>query len=449
MTQFYQDAGAKSGMEINFDGLVGPTHNFGGLALGNLASTKHANLGSNPKQAALEGLAKMEQLMKLGLKQAVLPPQQRPSLGMLRKFGYCGTNAQVINKVAKDNPKLLHQSSSAAAMWTANAATVTPSADTADNRVHLTPANLATNLHRTIEAPQTFKVLRTIFADPNYFMVHQPLPYPYFLSDEGAANHNRLITGGHKASHLFVYGKNCTSHDLKPQRYPARQTLEACQTIARNHLIAPEQALFAQQNPDAIDAGVFHNDVISVAHEEVFLCHEQAFVDTFAVIEQLRAQQPDLHIVLVTSEQLELKDAVTSYLFNSQIVTLPDSSMALICPNSCQLCPKTQTVITNILAGDNPIKQVHYQNLSQSLDNGGGPACLRLRVQLTTQEQHAMHQGVLLNQTKIDSLKTIVQQYYPLQLSFADLASYELYQHNQQALERISQVLGLEGIYLT
>ena len=48
--------------EFNFDGLVGPSHNYAGLSFGNVASFSNVKSASNPKQAALQGLAKMRAL---------------------------------------------------------------------------------------------------------------------------------------------------------------------------------------------------------------------------------------------------------------------------------------------------------------------------------------------------------------------------------------------------
>src|SRR4051812_47984080 len=128
--------------EYNFDGLIGPTHNYAGLSPGNLASQHHGGQPSQPREAALQGLEKMRFVSELGVGQAVLPPQPRPSLRTLRSLGFTGSDEEVITRAARDAEHLLRLTSSASAMWTANAATVAPSADTADGRVHLTPANL-------------------------------------------------------------------------------------------------------------------------------------------------------------------------------------------------------------------------------------------------------------------------------------------------------------------
>src|SRR5580765_1835136 len=113
---------------------------------------KHAKSVSNPKQAALEGLAKMQFLADLGVKQAVLPPHERPHLPTLRTLGFSGRDAEILAKVKKNDPTLLAAVSSASAMWAANAATVSPSGDSGDRRVHFAPANLISTFHRSLEA---------------------------------------------------------------------------------------------------------------------------------------------------------------------------------------------------------------------------------------------------------------------------------------------------------
>ena len=83
--------------EINFDGLIGPTHNYGGLSEGNFASKKHHNQTSNPKAAALQGLEKMRLIMEQGLPQGFFLPHERPNLDMLRMLGFAGTDEEVFN----------------------------------------------------------------------------------------------------------------------------------------------------------------------------------------------------------------------------------------------------------------------------------------------------------------------------------------------------------------
>src|SRR3954449_10665729 len=93
--------------EVNFDGIVGPTHNYAGLSFGNVASMSHRRAVSSPKQAALQGLAKMKFLHGLGVMQAVLPPHERPHLPTLRRLGFTGDDADILAKVVREDPTLL------------------------------------------------------------------------------------------------------------------------------------------------------------------------------------------------------------------------------------------------------------------------------------------------------------------------------------------------------
>ena len=228
---------AKHAVEANFDGLVGPTHNYAGLSWGNVASKSSVRSVSSPKEAALQGLAKMKQLADRGYVQGVLPPHERPHIPTLRALGFEGTDARVLEQAAKASPSILAAVSSASSMWTANAATVSPSADTADHRVHFTPANLSAKFHRSIEHRVTGRSLKAVFADESYFAHHPALPSVSHFGDEGAANHTRLCAGyGEPGVELFVYGQIAFNEQAPaPGKYPARQTLEASQAIARLH----------------------------------------------------------------------------------------------------------------------------------------------------------------------------------------------------------------------
>ena len=276
--------------EFNFDGLIGPTHNYAGLSFGNVASTAHRDLPSSPRAAAIQGLKKMKVVSELGIGQCVLPPLRRPRLEFLRELGFSGTETQIVDKAYRSHPELLAVCFSASNMWTANAATVSPSMDCTDSRVHLTPANLSSTLHRSIEHPSTLVNLSAIFVDQEQFTIHEPLPSQPALADEGAANHTRLCaTHADRGLEFFVYGADTMNHGAPaPKKFPARQTRLASQAIARRHGVSETRALFAQQNPAAIDAGVFHNDVISVGNQNVLLCHELAFVHQSQQIELIR-----------------------------------------------------------------------------------------------------------------------------------------------------------------
>ncbi len=440
--------------EVNFDGLVGPTHHYAGLSHGNLASKKHEHHASNPKQAALQGLAKMKRLADLGLKQAVLPPHDRPDLQTLRQLGFQGDDSAILAQAHRESPGLLAAASSASSMWAANAATVSPSPDTADQRVHFTPANLVSHLHRSLEPPTTAATLRAIFKDDHVFAHHPPLPPSPHLGDEGAANHTRLCRSHHEHGlELFVYGKAALDTKQRtPTQFPARQTREAAAAIARRHRLDSNRVIFIQQNPAAIDAGVFHNDVIAVGNRNVLLVHTDAYVDTPRTLDQLRQTyrntcNDDLVCIEVTPDALPLADAVSTYLFNSQLVDLPDGNMALICPIGCTQHQRTQRVLDQIIADDNPIAAVHPVDVRQSMQNGGGPACLRLRVVLTEPQRQATHPGVFLTDTLYDQLTAWVNRHYRDRLQPHDLADPQLLDESRTALDQLTQILNLVSLY--
>jgi succinylarginine dihydrolase len=439
--------------EVNFDGLVGPTHNYAGLSYGNVASVDNAKRIARPREAALQGLAKMLRLHQLGVLQAVLPPHARPDVELLRKLGFLGTDEEILSAARRESPALLACACSSSAMWTANAATVAPSADTRDRRVHFTPANLLKKLHRSIEPAATSRIFRAIFADESRFAHHDPLPGADTLGDEGAANHTRF-SGDPDAPglQLFVYGRSdLDTSRPRPKRFPARHTLEASQSIARLHRLDPDRVLFAQQSPEAIDAGVFHNDVISVGHENVFLYHRLAFVETADVIVRIRTAferhlDRELFAFEAGEDDVTLRDAVSSYLFNSQIVTRADGTLVLIAPHEVEENARARAFVDRVIA-QGPIRQVIYLDLRQSMQNGGGPACLRLRVVLTEEEVRAIRPRVMLDRALHDDLVAWVEKHHREELATSDLADPALLRESRAALDELTRILRLGPIY--
>lgn len=442
-----------SAREFNFDGLVGPSHNYAGLSFGNVASFSNVKSASNPKLAALQGLAKMRALAQRGFGQALLPPQDRPNFRLLRSVGFTGTDAEVLSRAAKEAPVLLACAYSASPMWTANAATVSPSADTADGRTHFTPANLNNKLHRAHEHTQSARALRAIFKDEKHFAVHDALPGTPAFGDEGAANHTRLCSAhGNSAVELFVYGRS--EFDVAvpaPQKYPARQTLEASQAVARLHGLSAGRTVYIQQNPDVIDQGVFHNDVIAVGNANVLFYHEQAFADTANSLEQLRQAMDGvgarLNAIRVDTALVSVSDAVASYLFNSQLLSKDNGKMALVIPHECQENAAVAAYLQGLVASGDAVDELIHFDLRQSMRNGGGPACLRLRVALTEAEAAAMHQGVVMTETLYHTLVAWVEKHYRDRLEPADLADPALAIEVHTALEELSRILGLPGLY--
>lgn len=437
-------------VEANFDGLPGPTHNYSGLASGNLASARNRSSIANPRLAALQGLAKMKALSDRGYTQAVLPPHERPDVEALRALGYAGDERTLLARAARDDAPLLAACSSAAAMWAANAGTVSPSADTADRRVHFTPANLVAHFHRALEAPTTTRVLRAIFADRERFVVHDPLPAAAQLGDEGAANHSRLgPTLAAPGVELFVYGRMAyEATAAAPQRLPARQTLEASQAIARRHGLDPARTLFAQQNPAAIDAGVFHNDVIAVASGPVLFCHQSAFVEQDSLLEAIAERVGQAFTpVVVRATEVSLERAVATYLFNSQLLVRPEGGMLLVAPAECAEDPAIGAYLDRLLDSGGPIRELLTFDLKQSMKNGGGPACLRLRVALTGEQRASIGANVWLDDALHAALVAWVEKHYRDRLSPEDLADPALLDEGRRALDELSALLVLGSVY--
>lgn len=437
--------------EVNFDGLVGPTHNYAGLSFGNVASLNNANAISSPKQAAKQGLAKMKALSDMGMVQGVLAPQERPDIATLRRLGFSGSDQRVLEQAAKQAREVFLACCSASSMWTANAATVSPSADTADGRVHFTPANLTNKFHRSLEPQVTGRILQSTFNNDKFFAHHAHLPDNEHFGDEGAANHTRLCSDyGRAGVEIFVYGRHAFNPNMPaPTKFPARQTLEACQAVARLHGLDDDGVVYVQQNPDVIDQGVFHNDVIAVGNQNVLFYHDQAFHNTQAALDEIRRKFGDdtLHFIEVPSDKVSVQDAVQTYLFNTQIITLPDQTMSIIAPTECQDNAAVNQYLSELVEQGTPIKSVNYMDVKQSMRNGGGPACLRLRVALTEMELEAVNQNTLINDTQFARLNAWVDKHYRDELSEDDLRDPQLLIESRTALDELTQLLKLGSVY--
>lgn len=422
-------------LEVNFDGLVGPTHNYAGLSLGNIASNKNKGGTSRPRKAALQGIAKMRRMIGLGLPQGVLLPLDRPNTGFLRSLGFDGNDAAVLSKAWAQEPALLANAVSASSMWTANAATVSPAPDTADGKCHFTVANLSTMLHRSIEAPQTEKQLRLAFADQRHFAVHPALPAR--LGDEGAANFMRLgASHDARCLEVFVHGlPGCGP-------FPARQNAAAGRAVARLHGLSEAGQMHVPQADIAIAAGAFHNDVVAVANENVLFTHEHAFEHREATHQSLGERVENLVIVEVPADKVSLDHAIQSYLFNCQLVTLAGGEMALIVPSECRENPAVWKWLVEVQAANNPINRIEVVEIRESMRNGGGPACLRLRVAVNPAAYAAIDPRFLLNEARCDLLEKIVCQFWPEAIHPGDLDNGDLWQTCREARNALLRGMG-------
>jgi succinylarginine dihydrolase len=410
-------------LEINFDGIIGPSHNYSGLSLGNLASSTNKGAVSQPRAAALQGVAKMRHNIGLGLAQGFFLPHPRPDRLWLAELG---TDVETV-------PQSLRAAAfSASAMWAANAATVSPAPDCGDGHCHLTVANLRTMAHRSHEWPATLAQLRLAFADARHFAVHPPVPATF--GDEGAANHMRLCAShGGAGVEIFVYGE-------RGGAYPVRQHVEASRAVARLHRLDEARTLFVAQSEAAIAAGAFHNDVVAVANEHVLFAHEQAFADKADFYRNLKRLLPETEIVEVPASVVSLADAIRSYLFNAQLVTLPEGGMALILPGEARETPAVWNWLEAMVAGNGPIRRLCVVDVRQSMANGGGPACLRLRV---VADPATVDPRFLVDAEKLDRIAALIEAWWPERIDPADLADPELWGRIAAARSALLSLLDL------
>lgn len=413
-------------VEINFDGIIGPSHNYAGLSPGNIASANNAGAVSQPRAAALQGIEKMRANLRLGLAQGFFMPLDRPNRAWL---------AALATDMGHADPHIRAAAFSASAMWAANAATVSPAPDAQDGKCHLSAANLLTMAHRSHEWTGTLAQLRLAFADQRHFAVHGPVPPPF--GDEGAANFMRLCPShGEAGLEIFVYGK-------AGGPFPARQHIESSKAIARAHRLDPERTLFIQQSEAAIAAGAFHNDVVAVANERVLFTHEQAFEDPEAAYAAIKAKMPEAEIVVVPADRVSLADAVQSYLFNAQLVTLPSGEMALILPTEAQANPHVWGWLEEHVAGNGPIRRLVPVDVRQSMANGGGPACLRLRV---VADPATIDQRFIADEGKLDRMAEMIAVHWPDAITPDQLGDPGLIEQVQRARLALLETCGLSEL---
>ena len=431
--------------EINFDGLIGPTHNYAGLSQGNLASQKHLNQTSNPKAAALQGLDKMRLIMDQGIPQGFFLPHERPHLMTLRAIGFGGTDEEVINQAAKKNPALLKNVYSASSMWSANAATFSPSIDSNDQKIHITPANLNSMFHRSIEHEFTKTQLELMFG--GVAMVHEPIKNISGYGDEGAANHLRV-----SAQHLmpgfqiFVYGSSAFEVH---QGIIARQAEEISQAVSTQHQLDPDRVLFLKQNEQAIHSGSFHNDIVSLANEEVFIFHQEAFADRVElerVLHQLKDHVKGFHPIEILSKDISLDDLVSSYLLNSQLITVKNNEMMMLLPEEVQNHGNCMKWLEEIKSSS-PIKRFEFVDIHQSMMNGGGPACLRFKAVVNSDELDKINKKFLLSPEKLINLRALVRKHYRDRINPDDLLDIKLMEESYLFLDELTQLLGIGSIY--
>lgn len=437
-------------VEVQVDRIVGPTHHFGGLGVGNIASSENAGRVSNPQAAALQGLDKMRLVAELGVPQFVLPPQSRPDLNLIRELGFAGNEQQILDQASSFDPVALSAAFSSSAMWTANAATVSPSTDSASGKLQLTVANLSASLHRSIEQEETLAELSALthgIAD-----VYPGVCAGDASRDEGAANHMRLCDpiNTNVGVNVFVYGDG---HDGPLRNYP-RQALRACQTVARRHGLSPRDTFFIQQSQHAIEAGAFHNDVVAASHHDVVLFHEDAFTAGPAAFEPVAARfkeltKRELRLEVVRRSQLSIDDAIHTYLFNSQIVSpLEPRDAENHSPAAVLLCPAqvrgnlvTRGIVRRWVDTEKIFSQSAFIDLGQSMRGGGGPACLRLRLPVRANGAQSLAPSMRWTEQLDGILRDVINEQYPDSVSADDFVDTDFVRSARDATQAIRKIL--------
>lgn len=431
-------------LEFNIDGLIGPTHHFGGLGIGNIASESNRSRVSHPRMAALEGLSKMRKLYELGIPQFFLPPPKRPNGRWLKAVGFDHSNPDHWKRCFEFFPTVFSSALSSSFMWMANAASVSAGVDCKDGKSRVVVANLAASLHRGQECVERLTQLVDLFRYSNFMEIVAGIPGLTPLRDEGAANIMRLWNAhNHQGIYVFVYGdggRDTIEADgastllRSATLHPSRQTLLASRLVSNLLRIHDTRIHFVQQHSDAIDAGVFHNDVIATSHENFLLVHSRAFHNQPLELERisdafLRQNGEALRILEIEESELALEEAVKTYLFNSQIVTLSDGHWMMLCPMECQQSESVQKMLRRIQNVESRIRDIAFVSLRESMANGGGPACLRLRAYASEREIRNLPAQYRIDDESLAFLEQFIASEYPEAVRLHDFLDGDLRAH--------------------
>jgi len=467
-------------VEVQFDGIIGPTHHFGGLGVGNVASLASRAKESYPRAAALEGAAKMDLVASLGIPQFFLPPLVRPNWDFLVRCGLIDSKqrfdrakqVEALRRCAEESPMLLSAAYSSSFMWTANAGTFCPGTDASDGVSRLVLANLSSSLHRGMEAVERYQQFSDLFRGCEKVQVCLPIPAVDPLRDEGAANHMRFAAPHAMQSslglHVFVHGisHHGISHhgasNLPEVRhgggavdgagtvsslgnsFRSRQSSLASHAVSNFMRLPVGQRIYALQSRKAIDAGVFHNDVIATSNRNLFLYHADAFENGDRIVDEILASYEKLfgepiYSIRINADSIPLNEAVQTYLFNSQIVSLPNGGMHMVCPAHCEQSSAVRELIGSwVRDARNPICGVNYVHLNESMANGGGPACLRLRMDWPTGWLTGSSMPSLAKYRWDDGasqkIKDWIARFYPERLVFEDFQRIDFADHVASAV---------------
>ena len=155
-----------------------------------------------------------------------------------------------------------------------------------------------------------------------------------------------------------------------------------------------------------------------------------------------------LQVIAVPADAVSLEDAVRSYLFNSQLLTVPGQQGALlVVPVECREVPSVQEYLMALESESPLIGKVRFFDLRQSMNNGGGPACLRLRVVMSKQQIAETDANVLLTASLYRQLRHWIENHYRDRLTMNDLQDPNLLDECRTALDELTQLLKIGSVY--
>ena len=316
--------------------------------------------------------------------------------------------------------------------------------DNIDNAIHITVANLNSMMHRSIEPKFTYKMLKRILnkkVNINKSLLNLPN-----IGDEGAANHIRIAERHNVPGYqIFVYSSENISHAKTIER----QSLIGSKLIARKNCVEDQRVFYLQQSNRAIRYGSFHNDIVSTANENIFIYHEEAFESTQelkVILAKLKKLVPNFKPIKILNSEIDLQTIVSSYLLNSQLISLPSGGMMFLLPSEVKQYPNCMQWLEKISA-EEEIKKIKFIDVKQSMRNGGGPACLRLRMIFNENEISSVNKNFLLDDNKIDLLTNLIENKYRDRLQPDDLLDPNLADESLEILDALTKIFKTGSIY--
>ena len=164
------------------------------------------------------------------------------------------------------------------------------------------------------------------------------------------------------------------------------------------------------------------------------------------LLKNLEAKIDNFQFIEISDSEIPLKNIIDSYLLNSQLATNGQNEMMLILPEevkSYETCMAWLDKLKQI----SDIKLYDFVNIKQSMMNGGGPACLRLKVVLDENETKELNQNFLMTSDRLDAIKSLIEREYRDNLHPDDLPDPNLLDESRRVLDELTQIFDVGSIY--